>query len=267
MSSPRVLFFLGAPASGKGSYTKLAVEAFRCLTKTQALKVPQIHKIVASDLIKEELKRGSAIGKRMAPFMEKHQHVPSELMADLLKTGIRCKGAGLVLVDGFPRNVEQARIFLEDHDALSCLHLDVPRFLGRAKAVGRLNCPHCDFPYNDASVDEGGFFLEADMPDKPKCGKTRNSDVCGYPNALIRRDSGEVFDQRFELYLKEEKPVVEFLKQEKAGKVQEIIVRGGYHVMSDDVMKGVVEGFGIQDEIAVEDVQRAAKNVLKGWGG
>ncbi|CAD7936922.1 unnamed protein product [Amoebophrya sp. A120] len=351
----KLLCFLGPPASGKGSYTKLVLETLKRVAarrdptsqwhhsgaaehvlakdaEGQVLKssgfqhhpsarlyrhhnlpVQHFEKVVASDLIKKEMREQTVFGKEMQPYMERHEHVPSELMVETLCAHLeemaaqRRGGSSLekdksvinhlnVLLDGFPRSVDQAEAFLaktkrrrrlvsdqeldgemdanprgESRLSLRFLHLDLKREWARAKAVGRLVCPDCDFPYNDAEVrldavdtasqqnlaraleediydydtpytdtreekarkrdkQEERRVWSADLPPEPKCGRKPG---CGYPNSLIRRDSAEVFDHRYEIYLKTEFPVVEYFTTMAEAEKQELVNRSRRKIGAD----------------------------------
>ncbi|CAD7948135.1 unnamed protein product [Amoebophrya sp. A25] len=376
-----LLCFVGAPASGKGSYTKLAVEVLqRILAKsekggsgsaksgksshghqnrtqlqdqgeaTQAGRRRsvedsqgltrqgiQVQKVVASDLIKAEIKTHSAVGQKMAPFMEKHLHVPSELIVDCflkyledvgvldkIKDDVYSSAGGdgssiiscgpsspsssalsrrsklasdtdgavrmKILLDGFPRSVEQAETFLRalrqrnlHYSAnsglldLNCLHLKLKREWARSKAVGRLVCSNCDFPYNDAAVQISDTQVwETDFPEKPKCGGKAG---CTYPYSLTRRDSAAVFDQRYDIYLEKEHPVVEFFAARKlsdeisntnsgiirSSRFRSLEMRGGYRTMADEVLAQVVDLLDVGHDVDLVQVQREAHNVLDEW--
>ena len=102
--------FLGPPASGKGSYSKLCTETFRRLNQP-------VSRFIASDLIRAEMAAGTTAGLAMKPFMEQHRHVPSELIVDVVwrnLEGLGEEGEGKrgVILDGFPRSTEQAELFL-----------------------------------------------------------------------------------------------------------------------------------------------------------
>ncbi|MDD5416379.1 MAG: nucleoside monophosphate kinase, partial [Candidatus Aenigmarchaeota archaeon] len=92
------LIFLGAPGSGKGTYaTRVAPH----------LNVPQIS---TGDLLRENLKNNTEIGKKAKSYMEAGKLVPDELVMELLKQRIKKDDTknGFIL-DGFPRTIPQDR--------------------------------------------------------------------------------------------------------------------------------------------------------------
>ncbi len=234
--------------------------------------VPSVERMVTSDLIKKEIaNKNSTVGREMEPYMKEHRHVPSELVVSTLLRNLDATWSNSVILDGFPRNLEQAEVFAQkttDPDSfhtpqLKCIHLDIPRDWARAKAVGRLVCERCDFPYNDAKVVDGEFVWEADLPEKPKCGGGGCESL--YPRNLIRRDSGEVFDKRYEVYLETERAVLDYMRDHYVGSVKEIRIRGGYRVMADEIIEETVASLGIEG-LEMEELKQEAAKILEEWG-
>jgi adenylate kinase len=134
---PRYVVFFGPPGSGKGTQaSRLAA----------SLGIPQIS---TGDLLRDHVKRGTALGAIARPIMESGALVPDDLVTKMLKERLaRPDAAGGVLFDGYPRTVTQA----ESLDALlgesgecvdAVLFIDVPdqaiidRLVKRAAVEGR----------------------------------------------------------------------------------------------------------------------------------
>jgi adenylate kinase len=112
------LILLGGPGAGKGTQAaRLAAQ----------LGVPRIS---TGDMLREAMRRESEVGRRAAPFLERGDLVPDQILLDVVKERLEepdCTG-GYVL-DGFPRTVAQAESFgevLGDRAAM-VVHVDVPR--------------------------------------------------------------------------------------------------------------------------------------------
>jgi adenylate kinase len=91
------LIFLGPPGSGKGTQAKLLA---------QRLKVPHIS---LGDILREEVRVGSPVGRQAKEFMEAGKLVPDELTIELTRQRLGqpdCR-AGFI-IDGFPRSMVQA---------------------------------------------------------------------------------------------------------------------------------------------------------------
>ncbi len=91
------IIFLGAPGAGKG---------------TQAANVAQelnLAHIASGDLFRQAIEQGSELGIKAKSYMEKGILVPDEITIQMVLERISAPDseAGVIL-DGFPRNLEQA---------------------------------------------------------------------------------------------------------------------------------------------------------------
>ena len=90
-----IVVFLGPPGAGKG---------------TQAQRLAEekgfIH-ISTGDLLREAVKNGTPLGLKAKEYMERGELVPDDLIVAMIKEKLP-KG-GKVILDGFPRTVNQAR--------------------------------------------------------------------------------------------------------------------------------------------------------------
>eukprot|EP00759_Apiculatamorpha_spiralis_P012021 PhF_6_TR19114/c0_g1_i1/m.28120/K13800/CMPK1, UMPK; UMP-CMP kinase len=103
MTSPLVFFILGGPGSGKGTNCTLLSKDFGF-----------IH-ISAGDLLRDEAKTDTDLGKQITQILAAGQIVPSEITMRLLADAIgRNPTATGFLIDGFPRKMDQAMMFERD---------------------------------------------------------------------------------------------------------------------------------------------------------
>lgn len=129
--------FLGPPGSGKGTQAKLLGER---------VGVPAIS---TGEMLREAVRRETALGRRAKAIMEAGELVPDDVMIGLIRERIASPdAAGGFLLDGFPRTIAQAQVLrrlLEETgtplDAV--VNLSVPeatlleRLLGRSEQEGR----------------------------------------------------------------------------------------------------------------------------------
>lgn len=132
----RVIFVTGGPASGKGTICKLLAQ-----------RAPQkILHISSGDLLRDEINSGSILGQSIAETMKLGQLCDARVVITLLKKILYRSPGLLVLLDGFPRSLENARDFVE-HFGMGecCILFDCPkdvmieRILERGKNSGRLD--------------------------------------------------------------------------------------------------------------------------------
>jgi adenylate kinase len=92
------LILLGAPGAGKGTQSKVISALYA---------IPQIS---TGDLLRENVVRGTELGKQAKAVMERGELVPDVLVQDMLARRIgegEDTGRGFIL-DGFPRTLAQA---------------------------------------------------------------------------------------------------------------------------------------------------------------
>lgn len=93
------LLLLGAPGAGKGTQAKLLCAR---------LGIPQIS---TGDMLREEIKSNSPLGGRVKATIERGELVSDDLIGELLAQRLKqpdCEQG--FLLDGFPRNINQARL-------------------------------------------------------------------------------------------------------------------------------------------------------------
>ncbi|KAJ3208626.1 hypothetical protein HDU67_006622 [Dinochytrium kinnereticum] len=95
-----LIFVLGGPGSGKGT---------QCVRLAKEFKFAHLS---TGDLLRAELDKGSDIGKRCGDLMKEGKIVPMDIVIGLLRSAIiENIDAPGILIDGFPRAVDQAQSF------------------------------------------------------------------------------------------------------------------------------------------------------------
>ncbi len=185
------IIFIAPPAAGKGTQSKLVSEEYN---------IPHIS---TGDLLREEIAKGSELGKSIKEDMEKGNLVSDEVITTLLKnriTSTDCK-EGYIL-DGYPRNISQAKTYnalLEElgYDKGVVIFFDIDKERALKRTLSRIICANCGSSYN-LLVDEL----------KPK---TENiCDRCGQELKTRNDDTEEVFIHRFETYMNSTKELIDY---------------------------------------------------------
>ena len=114
------LIFLGPPGAGKGTQAKQL---------SQSCEVPHIS---TGDILRAAVANGTELGKKAQFYMDAGELVPDELIINLIRERLTADDAssGWIL-DGFPRNVEQAafldELLQEIQQPFDCVvNLEVP---------------------------------------------------------------------------------------------------------------------------------------------
>lgn len=183
---------MGMPGVGKGT------QAARL---SEALQVPHVS---TGDILREAVRQGSALGKRVKSYLDSGRLVPDELMGELIRERLDRADAGNgFLLDGFPRTVEQVAIL---DGVLAKLGVALDRvFLLAApereivrRLTGRRVCPSC------GTV----FHLENRPP--------RSAGTCDRcESALVQRpdDTEQVIHERLDVYLEQTEPVTALYRE------------------------------------------------------
>lgn len=132
MPGKRIYFVLGGPGSGKGTQCSRLVEKFG------------FEHFSAGDLLRAEVESGSEQGKMIGDLIKEGEIVPGHITIELLKNAIEGSSKTGILIDGFPRQLDQAGAFEKDvSDFEFVLFFDCSeevmeeRLLERGKTSGR----------------------------------------------------------------------------------------------------------------------------------
>ena len=180
------IVLLGAPGSGKGT------QAQRLQAK---YGVPQVS---SGDLLRDAVARGTELGLKAKAVMEAGQLVSDDIVLGLIRDRLgRPDAANGFILDGFPRNQDQARslnaLLQEIGQPLDAvLLLDVRRQTLMQRLAGRRICPKCGTVYNVHSL--------AGATTCPRDG-----------TELFQRpdDKEEVIGKRLEVYEQQTRPLIE----------------------------------------------------------
>jgi adenylate kinase len=194
MASNIVLF--GAPGAGKGT---LADKIKKIM--------PVVH-ISTGDLLRENVRGGTDVGKKAKAFMDAGKLVPDDIVITMVKERIAkddVKKNGFML-DGFPRTLEQAQALDKVAKMDAVVVIDIKKEELRKRILGRRSCPKCGKIYN--------IFNPQLMPKKEGF-----CDIEGAP--LIQRDDDneDTFEKRWNTYLGQSDRVINYYSK-KPGMVR-----------------------------------------------
>lgn len=183
-----IVILLGAPGSGKGTVAgKLAAD-------NASLK-----HVSSGDLLRGAVAKGTQAGLEAKGYMEGGKLVPDALIARMIKDVVsETTGDVTMLLDGFPRNLAQAKI-LEEMGApvKSAVLIDVPDEIIQSRIAGRRTCPKC----------KAGYHVK-NLPPKIEgiC------DACGAELVIRKDDNPDTVKDRLVVYHSETEPLIEFYK-------------------------------------------------------
>ncbi len=131
--SKKLFLIIGAPGSGK---------------TTDASLIAQKHsdKIVhysTGDMLREEVSSGSELGATIESYISKGALVPLDIIIDTIISAINNAPVATVLIDGYPRSVEQMRALDEilannsDIELISVIEVRVSEQVAKERILGR----------------------------------------------------------------------------------------------------------------------------------
>ncbi|MFL5843021.1 MAG: adenylate kinase, partial [Thermoleophilaceae bacterium] len=181
------LVLLGPPGAGKGTQAERLVSDF------------DLPYYATGDILRAAVKDETPLGAEAKGFMDKGELVPDDLICKVIMERIdQPEAEDGFLLDGFPRNTEQADILekaLEQRGrGLSAvLLIDAPdeevikRISGRRVCVKNQHVYHVDFdpPKHDGVCDQDGSRLIQRDDDKPDTIKKRLEVYHGQTKPLI----------------------------------------------------------------------------------
>ena len=188
------IIFVAPPAAGKGTCSEELTKNFG------------YNHISTGDLLREARIKGDDLGQKVAKLMDSGALVSDDIVLELLQRELKSmdKNQAFIL-DGYPRNILQAKtldnIFnelgLNDYTVIY-LKIDFDKALTRT--LTRLICPKCKIGY---SKDATSLMPKVDGI----------CDKCG--SELITRsdDNEETFKIRFDNYMKETEPVINYYQE------------------------------------------------------
>lgn len=181
------IIFIAPPAAGKGTQSELLISKYG------------YEHISTGDLLRNEIKSGSDLGKELDSMMKSGSLISDEIVNRLLINALSNITKPFIL-DGYPRTISQALKLDEILANLNksvdvVVYLDVEEELAMKRATGRLSCKSCNRIYHK-------YFS------KPRVEGI--CDDCG--SSLISRadDTPDTFKVRYDTYMSNTKPLLDF---------------------------------------------------------
>jgi adenylate kinase len=110
--SPTNLILIGKPGSGKGTISNLLKDEYGYSL------------ICMGDILREEKESGSDLGKEIARLIDAGNLVPDEMVDNIMDREVT-KLKKPILIDGYPRTINQAKHLDEILDNISVIWLEV----------------------------------------------------------------------------------------------------------------------------------------------
>ena len=213
------IVMLGPPGAGKGTQAALLAER---------LGIPHV---ATGDLFRGALKEETELGLTAKAYMERGELVPDEVTIGMVRERLQepdCDG-GLIL-DGFPRTVEQAKVLeglLAEQDRMidAVLFIDAEEDELVRRLSSRWTCRNCQAVYN---------VISNPPRERGKC------DICG--GELYQRpdDVPQTVRNRIVVYRDQTSPLIDYYQDE--GLLTTIKSEGGIERVQEKILEALQVG-------------------------
>jgi adenylate kinase len=213
MENLRILF-IGPAGAGKGTQAAKLAEEFK------------LEHISTGDLIRNEIKSESTLGKKVKAIVERGELVSDDIVNEIVKD--KLKTTNRFLLDGYPRTLEQAQFLAEVSPLDYIFALNVRKEILVERLSGRRMCskvkdPNCK-----------GMFHVLFTPSKIE----GYCNLCGSDLYQRKDDNPEIIEKRLNSYEAETGlPLTQFYNDYKSGKFIEL----NAELNPDEVYKSITQ--------------------------
>lgn len=178
---------LGPPGAGKGTYASRL---------TKILGIPHI---ATGDLVREQIKAQTKLGKTIKKYSDKGELVPDEIIVELLEKRLQKPDSedGFIL-DGFPRTIKQAEALQGISEIDVVINLKVPDEIIIKRLTNRLICKECGAIYNKLTL----------KPERDKI-----CDKCGGKLYQREDDKPAIIQERLDVYRDKTEPLIKYYQK------------------------------------------------------
>ena len=194
------IMFIAPPAAGKGTQAERVVEKYH---------IPHIS---TGDILREISKENSEIGEYVRETLASGKLVKDDITYQLIEDRLKkddCKNG--FIIDGFPRNIEQANEYDKilqklNYKVGNVILIDIDKEILEKRITGRRLCENC-----------GSIYNINDVKQTPKVESI--CDQCGGKLYQRSDDNVESFKTRYQTYLDKTEPIIEHYKKQGVLKV------------------------------------------------
>ena len=181
------IVLLGAPGSGKGTQAGLI---------TKRYGIPHIS---TGDIFRENIREKTPLGIKVKEIIDGGNLCPDDLTVALVKDRLSkpdCESGWLL--DGFPRNLFQAKALKEINEPDVVIDLEASNEIIQKRIAGRKSCLKCGGTYNVRYIGDAKA-----CPD------------CGADLVVRKDDNPESLAIRLQVYHEQTEPLIEYYKGEE----------------------------------------------------
>ena len=178
-----MLSIMGIQGCGKGTQSKRIANEFG------------IAHLSTGDIFRSHIEQNTDFGQKIKKYLDEGTLVPDDFVVSLLQSEIKKNDCGFIL-DGFPRNVSQAKYLLKKYALSKVIFMDLKKKVAIRRISARQRCENCDIDYSQIN-------------------KPEKKDVCNKCGGVLQRradDEPDAIKVRLEKYFVETAPLFHFFE-------------------------------------------------------
>ncbi|MBO6194949.1 MAG: nucleoside monophosphate kinase [Bacilli bacterium] len=181
----KCIILIAAPAAGKGTISKYIEDKYN------------YKHISTGDLLREEVRKNTIIGKEIKPLLEKGSLVGDDIIEEVFKKEFK-KTKSNIILDGIPRTLTQAKMLdnldeeYDNVDITKVINIDIDKNIAIERIESRLICEDCGSVYNKKII------------------KDKVCTKCGGNLSSRNDDNKETFLDRYDTFIKQTKPLLDY---------------------------------------------------------
>ena len=181
------LVLYAPPAAGKGTLCEFLKKNYNC----EIISIGQV--------LRNARSMDTEVGRIIIETQDKGVLTPDNIVAEALKNELQKIKNKMIVVEGYPRNLDQAKLLDTILDNYIVINLDIKREDAMKRTLGRLTCGGC-----------GKIYSVYNEVMKPK--KDGICDICGQELKGRSDDNEKSFHVRFDVYEENAPQILSFYK-------------------------------------------------------
>ncbi len=175
------------PAAGKGTLCEFLINNY-------SYEVVSIGQVLRNARNPE-----TEIGRKIIETQDKGILTPDDIVAEALKNELKKYQNSNIVIEGYPRNIEQAKLLDSILDDYIAINLSISREAAKRRTLGRITCKGCNKIYN---------IYDPNMTPKVE----NVCDNCGESLEIRTDDNENSFNVRYDVYEENSPQILEFYK-------------------------------------------------------
>ncbi len=202
------LVLYSPPAAGKGTLCEFLKSNYGY----EVLSIGQV--------LRNNRSMDTEVGRKIIETQDKGILTPDYIVAEALENELKKFEGKNIVIEGYPRNIDQARMLDTIFDNYIVINLAVSRKVAMERTLGRVSCKKCGKIYN--------IFNDSMKP------KIENiCDVCGETLEIRSDDNENSFNVRYDIYEQNSPSILDFY--ESKGILNIVNAENSKEIIANDV--------------------------------